>query len=138
MSCDKLETFHLYFDKVWKRQTWYGGGLGWISPTYQVTCPFDHVVLRCHVTKYKRYISFYKTFNNQTWYSGYFGEGHMTTKLSRVEVLGWGLPATKLYYHLITRSCSKWKIQIFFIQNSGTNKRFRGETYSKHDVTKFC
>ena len=100
MSCDKLETFHLYFDKVWKRQTWYGGGLGWISPTYQVTCPFDHVVLRCHVTKYKRYISFHKTFKNQTWYSGYFGEGQMTS-YDHQTFKGWGFGLGAPNYQVI-------------------------------------
>ena len=41
-----------------------------------------------------------------------FSTKRMPIKLSRAELQGKGLPATKLYYHLITRSCGKRKIHI--------------------------
>ena len=41
-----------------------------------------------------------------------FSTKRMPIKLSMAELQGKGLPATKLYYHLITRSCGKRKIHI--------------------------
>lgn len=41
-----------------------------------------------------------------------FSTKRMPIKLSRAELQGKRLPATKLYYHLITKSCGKRKIHI--------------------------
>ena len=39
----------------------------WGAPTYQVTCPFDHVILWCRMTKKALYLHFHKTCKYQTW-----------------------------------------------------------------------
>ena len=48
----------------------------------------------------------------------------MSTKLSKVDVQGEGLPDTKSYYHFIVRSYGKVKIQIkihmFILQDAMT------------------
>lgn len=53
-------------------------------------------------------------------------EKRMASKLSRVDAYGERLSAAKWFYHLIIRSCSKWKIQmkikIFILQDSRTTK----------------
>ena len=46
--------FNLNFLKAYKNQICHTSDLG--APTDKVICPFDHVIVRCHVTK-KHFIS---------------------------------------------------------------------------------
>ena len=42
---------------VYDHQTWQDGKLLWLAPTHKVTQPFDHVVLKDHMTNQNYYIS---------------------------------------------------------------------------------
>ena len=49
----KPKIFYLHLHKTSNHQTWQSCDIGSGAPTHQVTCPFDHVVTWCHVTKQK-------------------------------------------------------------------------------------
>ena len=44
---------YLYFNKTYKHQTWQSDDSRWGTPTWKVTCLFDHVFTWCHVTNLK-------------------------------------------------------------------------------------
>ena len=52
-SCPSTTKTYLQFHNAYGHQTWQGGVLPWGAPTHKVTWPFDHVVLRDHLTKLK-------------------------------------------------------------------------------------
>ena len=46
----------MHYQYAYNYQTWQGGDLPWRVPTGKVTWPFDHTLLRDHLTNYKFYI----------------------------------------------------------------------------------
>ena len=78
-------------------QCWWLPNLaGWWAPAYKVAWPFDHVVLRDHVTNWNDYISTIRV--------------PMPTKLGKIVTYLDGLLSMKLHGPLITWSCEiKWQ-----------------------------
>ena len=50
LNLQALKTFYLYCSKICSHQTWQGGDLLLGASTDKVTLPFDHVVVRHHMT----------------------------------------------------------------------------------------
>ena len=76
-SHNKFKKLKLYYHKTYNHQTWQCGDLGWVAFTFQVTCPFEHLVTWYNVTK-PLCIHFHKIYMHQTWHIGDLGRGTPT------------------------------------------------------------
>ena len=69
-SRDKLKSFYLYCQSACYYQTWSDGNLPWWGPTHEVIWPFDHMILRDHVTVKLLYLHYHGAYGHQTWQDG--------------------------------------------------------------------
>lgn len=126
ISRDKIKASCPQFRKTYKHQNWHSGNIGCGAPTYQVICSVDDVAHEV-IRPIKNVAS---SLSQNWWLPNPHGSMFR------------GLTITKYYYHLITgsrRKCKiQMKIQIFLLQLLGIPNLRGWRHNAKRDVTKSC